>query len=51
MLTMRLVAVYIFSSNVTVQGTRHLVEGTLEPIVRIFILEIKRVERQFNIAH
>ena len=27
------------SSNVTVQGTRHLVEGTLQPIVRlIFIL-------------
>ena len=26
---------HIFSPNVTVQGTRHLVEGTLEPIVRI----------------
>ena len=25
-------------SNVTVQGTRHLVEGTLEPIVRLLFL-------------
>ena len=24
---------YRYGSNVTVQGTRHLVEGTLEPIV------------------
>ena len=24
---------FIYISNVTVQGTRHLVEGTLEPIV------------------
>ena len=30
---------FIFSlSNVTVQGTRHLVEGTLEPIVGIFVM-------------
>ena len=29
----------IFLANVTVQGTRHLVEGTLEPIVRNSILQ------------
>ena len=27
------IMVIVFSANVTVQGTRHLVEGTLEPIV------------------
>ena len=26
--------------NVTVQGTRHLVEGTLEPIVRIYVFKL-----------
>ena len=31
-------SIYIFVANVTVQGTRHLVEGTLDPIVGHFIL-------------
>ena len=31
---------FIFMPNVTVQGTRHLVEGTLEPIVRIYVFKL-----------
>ena len=30
---MTLIVVFILMLNVTVQGTRHFVEGTLEPIV------------------
>ena len=42
----------ILNLNVTVQGTRHLVEGTLEPIVGVFVhiphlsLHVKKAIRE-----